>query len=307
MTTPEGEEQPEPPQPIPPLTEEELQERQKLFDEIFKDFPANKVKLKSLSERKELGKEDDASFTYSELDLNIVNNVITMLKNQHTRLYAGKGVFVDIGSGAGKACLAAGLVHPFEKVVGIEYLQCLDDAAKAAHTKYMETTLPGEPAPEKTPIQFIKGDFVAELDAHFAELAPQIAVCLAVTTCFGDAELNALANLAEKMSDNAIFVTFSQVLPDRVIGGDKKLPQERYRDLLKIALAERGKDPETIEVDQNPPDAKPGGWRLIHEEDVSLPTGGAPKEYELQTKMFVFKRLPLPETEKPQEEKKEEE
>jgi len=299
--------QEEPPQPIPPLTEEELQERQKLWDEIFRDHPANKVKLASLNERKDLGKEDDASLTYSELDLNIVNHVITMLKNQHTRLYAGKGIFVDIGSGAGKACVAAGLVHQFEKVVGIETLQCLDDAAKAAHAKYMEATLPGDPAPEKTPIQFLKGDFVAELDTHFAEIAPQIAVCLAVTTCFGEEQLNALANLAEKMSDNAIFVTFSQVLPDRVIGGDKKLPQERYRDQLKLALADRGRDPADIKIDENPPDAKPGGWRLIHEEEVSLPTGGAPKEYQLQTKMFVFKRLPLPETEKPQDEKQNEE
>lgn len=48
--------QEEPPQPIPPLTEEELQERQKLWDEIFRDHPANKVKLASLNERKDLGK-----------------------------------------------------------------------------------------------------------------------------------------------------------------------------------------------------------------------------------------------------------
>lgn len=107
------------------------------------------------------------------------------------------------------------------------------------------------------------------------------------------------------MSDNAIFVTLSQALPDRIIGGDKKLPQERYRDLLKAALSKRGTDPASVEIDPNPPDAKPGGWRLMNQEDmrdgqdVKLPVGGAPME--LSTKMFVFKRLPLPESEQPQD------
>lgn len=101
------------------------------------------------------------------------------------------------------------------------------------------------------------------------------------------------------MSDNALFVTFSQPLPDSIIGGDKKLPQERYRDLLKEALAKRGTDPATVEIEQNPPDAKPGGWRLIHEEEVKLPAGGAPME--LPTKYFVFKKIPGPVEEQPQE------
>jgi len=298
----EGEvvEEEEAPQPVPPLDEEQVEERLKIMNEIFSDLSANKVKAASLKERQETEKQDDASLTYSELDLNIVNNIITMLKNQHTRLYAGKGIFLDLGSGCGKACVAAGLCHPFEKVIGIETLQSLDDMAKAAHAKYMEVTLPGDPPPEKPEIQFIKGDFVADLEATLAPLAPQIAVCLAVATCLGDEQLNALARLAEQMSDNAIFVTLGAVLPDKVIGGDKKLPQERYRDLLKIALSKRGTDPASVEIDENPPDAKPGGWRLIHEQDVSLPNGGAPME--LSTKLFVFKRIPLPESEQPQEE-----
>jgi precorrin-6B methylase 2 len=298
--------QEEAPQPVPPLEQEQVKERLDIWNQIFSDLPANKVKAASLKEREETGKQDDASLTYSELDFNIVNDIITMLKNQHTRLYSGKGIFLDVGSGCGKACVAAGLCHPFEKVVGIETMQCLDDMAKAAHAKYMEVPLSAEgadPAPEKPEIQFIKGDFVADLEATLAPIAPQIAVCLCVATCLGDEQLNALASLAEKMSDNAIFVTLSQALPDRIIGGDKKLPQERYRDLLKAALSKRGTDPASVEIDPNPPDAKPGGWRLMNQEDmgqdVKLPVGGAPME--LSTKMFVFKRLPLPESEQPQD------
>lgn len=295
----EGEEEEVPRQPIPPLDEEAAQERQVIFDEVFAEYPANKVKLASIQERKDQGKEEDQSLTYGELDFKTVNNLITMLKNQHTRLYAGTGIFLDLGSGCGKACVAAALSHQFEKVIGIETMECLDAAAQKANEKYKEATLSGDPPPEKPEIQFIKGDFVADLAASLEPFASQIAVCVAVATCFGPEQLNALATLADKMSDNAIFVTFSQVLPDWVIGGDKKLPQERFRDHLKISLAKRGTDPANVEIDPSPPDAKPGGWRLVHEEDVSLPVGGAPME--LPTKCFVFKRIPLPESEQPQE------
>merc|ERR1719261_793588 len=176
-------------------------------------------------------------------------------------------------------------------------MACLDEVAQKSNEAYKAVTLAGEPAPEKAEIQFIKGDFVADLTATLEPFASQIAVCLAVATCFGEEQLNALANLASKMSDNALFVTFSQGLPDWVIGGDKKLPQERFRDHLKIALEKRGTDPANVEIDQNPPDAKPGGWRLIHEEDVNMPVGQAPMQ--LPTKCFVFKKIPLPVEEQP--------
>ena len=55
-----------------------------------------------------------------------------MVKEKDMPLFANKGVFVDLGSGSGKACLAAQLLHPFEKVVGIETIQCLHDFANKA-------------------------------------------------------------------------------------------------------------------------------------------------------------------------------
>jgi len=299
MAAEEGGEEVEERKPIPPLTEEEVEERSKVWDDVFAEYPANKVKLASIEERKANGKEEDSSLTYGEVDFGTINNIITMLKNQHTRLYAGQGIFLDLGSGCGKACVAAALAHPFEKVIGVETMACLDEVAQKANEKYKEAALTGDPPPEKPEIQFIKGDFVADLAATLEPFAAQIAVCVAVATCFGEEQLNALANLAGKMSDNAIFVTFSQGLPDWIIGGDKKLPQERFRDQLNVALSKRGTDPANVEIDQNPPDAKPGGWRLVHEAEVNLPVGGAPME--LPTKYFVFKKLPLPVEEQPQD------
>lgn len=291
----------EPRQPVPPLDEEQLTERQTIYDEIFAEYPANKVKLASINERAARDPpSEDMSLTYSELDFETVNNLISKLKGQHTRLYAGTGIFLDLGSGCGKACVAAALSHQFEKVVGVETMACLDEVAQKAGEAYKAATYAGDPPPDKAEIQFIKGDFVADLAATIEPLAPQIAICLAVATCYGDEQLNALATLADKMSDNAIFVTYSQVLPDWVMGGDKKLPQERYRNLLKETLSKRGTDPGSVEIDANPPDAKPGGWRLIDEAEVKLPQGGAPME--LSTKYFVFKKIPGPVVDPPPEE-----
>merc|ERR1719253_873081 len=174
-------------------------------------------------------------------------------------------MFLDLGSGCGKVCVAAALAHQFEKVIGVETIGCLDEVAQKANEAYKAVVLAGDPAPEKPEIQFIKGDFVADLTATLEPFAPQIAICMAVATCFGDDQMNALATLASKMPDDSVIVTFSQSLPDWIIGGDKKLPQERYRDLLKAGLTKRGTDPSTVQIDKNPPDAKPGGWRLVHE------------------------------------------
>jgi len=271
-------------QPVPVLEDERVAEMEQVWKDVFAELPANKVKLASIEERKAAEKESDQSLSYSELDLNTVNLIMNILKNQHIDLFAGKGLFVDVGSGCGKACVAAALVHPFEKVVGVETMQCLHDFATAAQAKYTEAPLPeGVAKPE---LQFIKGDFVADMAGTLEPLAPQISVCLAVATCFGEEQLNALASLASKMEDNSIFVMISQPLPDSVIGGDKKLPAERYRDQLKIALAKRGTDPASVDIEKSPPDAKPGGWRQVDVQEVQCAWGS--------TQCFVFKKLPLP-------------
>jgi len=280
-------------EPVPALVDEEqIAERQQIWTDIFAEHPANKVKLASIEERKANGKEEDQTLTYSELDLSTVNKILTTLKNQHTKLYAGKGIFVDLGSGCGKTCVAAALLHHFEKVVGIETMQCLHDAATAAQAKYGEAALPE--GVEKPELQLIKGDFVTDLAAQLEPLASSISVAFACATCFGEEQLKALASLAMLMPDDSIFVTMSQELPDSVIGGDKKLPAERYRDLLKAALSKRGTDPSSVEIDKNPQDAKPGGWRQVDVQEVQLTWGSS--------KYFVFKKVPLPVTEAPAEE-----
>jgi hypothetical protein len=51
------------------------------------------------------------------------------------------GKFLDLGSGTGKGCLAAALVHPFESVHGIELLSSLYETSLELKSSY-ETTMP---------------------------------------------------------------------------------------------------------------------------------------------------------------------
>lgn len=199
-------------QPEPPLTDEEFAMRADLFEDIFRGLSADMVKKASLDEREQNSLSEFQHLTYGEVDLQTLRWLLDLVKEKHGPLYAGQGVFLDLGSGAGKACLGAGLLHSFEKVVGMEQLECLAGFANAALEKYRDGATPeGAPRPEA---DLRKGDFVAERAAQLDALAEQVAVCLAVATCFGDEQLRCLAALSEKMPAGAVFIMFTQVLPD---------------------------------------------------------------------------------------------
>lgn len=202
------------PKVVPPLPDEELEERAKVFDEIFAECHPDVAKKGSVDER-DAGGLDDEGFTYGEMDMLNMHKILNMVKQDFGPLYENQGAFVDLGSGCGKACVAAGLLHPFSKVVGIEYLSSLSTQATAAEAKFTEVALPeGVTKPET---QFTKGDFVADM-ASLLPLAPETILCLAVATCFNEDRIEALAKFASAMPADSLFVTFTQMLPESVLG-----------------------------------------------------------------------------------------
>jgi hypothetical protein len=48
-----------------------------------------------------------------------------ILKTRHNCLHSPGGVFYDLGCGIGKPVFAAGLIHKFDKLVGVEILEDL--------------------------------------------------------------------------------------------------------------------------------------------------------------------------------------
>jgi len=267
--------------PVGPLGEEELGPREAAFAEIFGDCGAEDAKAASLAERKANGL-DKLGLTYQEIELQVINRLLNRIKVDHGPLFESKGIFLDLGSGAGKACIAAGLLHPFEKVVGIEMLQSLTDMANKALAKYQDAQLPEGVV--KPPVEFIKGDFVAEFEAKLDPLIPQVCVGVAAATFFDEEQLNVVTNLAKKMPDDSFLITVTRGLPEALVIDKDRHPAQRRAEAVKRALGARGTDPDAVEIVPEPPENDPNGWTLLFCEEVQLVWGPAT--------CFVYKKVP---------------
>ncbi|CAJ1371947.1 unnamed protein product [Effrenium voratum] len=277
-----------PPEPVPRVTEEELEARKGVFDQIFAGYEALEVKQKSMAERREKEapppppEDGDAveeppettpniALAYSELSFSIVDRFVNLVKEKCGPMYPGQGVFLDFGSGCGKNCLAAALLHPFQKVVGIEALQSLNDIEAAVQAKYAEAELPeGLVKPE---ISFVKGDFVSEFDTLLETIAPEATFVVATATTFGDPEMQAVAKLAQKMPQGASLFTVTQKLEDALVVDVNRAPRQRRFLATKKALAQRGVEPTGIEIELEPAENDLNGWRLMHSEPLELEWG----------------------------------
>eukprot|EP00405_Crypthecodinium_cohnii_P013507 CAMPEP_0206461126 /NCGR_PEP_ID=MMETSP0324_2-20121206/25163_1 /ASSEMBLY_ACC=CAM_ASM_000836 /TAXON_ID=2866 /ORGANISM="Crypthecodinium cohnii, Strain Seligo" /LENGTH=307 /DNA_ID=CAMNT_0053932963 /DNA_START=202 /DNA_END=1125 /DNA_ORIENTATION=+ len=268
---------------VPPLTEEELEARVALFDEVFANIVTQDMKAKSIGERKENNLEDKA-LTYSEFDFALMNNIMTAIKTHKGPLFE-KGIFLELGSGIGKACVAAALTHPFEKVVGVEILQGLSEVATASLTKYTEAQFPEEvPKPE---VQLLKGDFVAEAQTLLDPLLPQVTVLLAVATFFGDKEMQALVGAARKMVDCSFVVTFSQPLPENFVVDKDRHPKQRMAAAVRKANSKPGVAPKkTEDIHVENPENDPDGFTLVHQETMAVP-------WSESATCYIYKKIPL--------------
>mmetsp|Transcript_25968 Transcript_25968/g.60046 ORF Transcript_25968/g.60046 Transcript_25968/m.60046 type:complete len:285 (+) Transcript_25968:38-892(+) len=260
-------------EPVAPLEAEAIAERKELYETIVgPDSEADKLKKASRDERQVAGQLDQRSLTYSEMEFEMVLQLLDKVRNDHGPYYVGKGVFLDLGSGAGKVCLAVSLLHAFEKVVGIEVIHCLNEFAGGMKTRYTEAQFPeGMAKPE---LDFIKGDFATEYQSKLEPLAQQVTVCLAVATCFADSQLEAMAKLADAMPEGGIIISFTQMLPKTMVN------HQQPDQLLK-------------------PDE--GGWVVADTQELEMMWG--------KSTCFVYKKVPagyVPAASKPDEAAKEE-
>lgn len=80
---------------------------------------------------------DGVALTYGEV---LFPSLCRILALHWGSLEAGRGTFIDIGSGCGKGIFAALCAHDFNKLIGVEILRGLDTAAKQMQKRY-ETEL----------------------------------------------------------------------------------------------------------------------------------------------------------------------
>ena len=117
-------------------------------------------------------------------------------------------VFVDLGSGTGKAVVAAALLYSFADCVGVELLPSLHAVADAAVTATLAIP-PHVEAPPRSRLHVVCGDLFEQ-----GNLLPTADVVYVATTGFDDALLRRLADfLAAGLRPGAITITLSLPLP----------------------------------------------------------------------------------------------
>lgn len=200
------------------LTDDAFSARETVFKQLFAGCSANDAKQIAKDERGPLPDKGISGFcdagketlTYAEVDMKTMRYIIEKI-SAIGPLFTGQGSFVDLGSGAGKAAMAAGLLGPWAKVTGVEFLGNLHTHATKSVERLEANPIHGEiPLPT---FSFLKGDF----SKAAVPLAPECTCALAVATMYQQPQLDAMSEFAKVMPKNSFFITFSQKLTK---GGD---------------------------------------------------------------------------------------
>jgi SAM-dependent methyltransferase len=219
-------------------------------EKVYKDivssaYPCSVGKALSQEDRDESNRTSEANLTYGEIPFRSMAFILEKIRQEYGKprpaagnheeeeeeeeergimQEPGKDVIYDIGSGTGKPCFAAAAIFPFRKVVGIEVLGKLHEAAQEIQKKWAVEAVPALAAARRggkeggqqgettmaTQLEFLQGDF---RDLSLCDWPSQADVCVANSTCFSNELMVDLAGLAAGMGKGSVFVTLTKRLP----------------------------------------------------------------------------------------------
>ncbi|GMI23771.1 hypothetical protein TeGR_g6167 [Tetraparma gracilis] len=170
-----------------------------MFNELFAECGLEVAKHSSKAERADKELTSERSLIYGEVEFRSFTEV---LRKICTNVPAG-GTFIDIGSGSGKAVMAARMTQDFSTCVGVEIMDGLAALADEIGEKYhsgfrdrLSTRISNE-------CEFLKADFL-EVDWSSAS------VVFANSTCFTDSLMASIADKAKSCDPGAYLVTFTK-------------------------------------------------------------------------------------------------
>lgn len=213
----------------------ELQRKLHIYEELTKNYPIEILKQSSRDERNRLGLSRESSLTYGEIEFKSFGEIFFTIKNRYN-LPEG-GVFYDLGSGVGKALVAAALLGSFSECIGIEILDGLHSVSQKLVEEYNEkftsyilansdlfTILP--------PLTSVKGDI-------FKYDWTNASVIFVNSTCFSDEMVRNISDVPVKPGTLAISLTNSlsattwiqlEVVVKRMSWGDATIYIQRKID-----------------------------------------------------------------------------
>ena len=193
-----------------------------LYDEIIRPFPTKIGRQASQKERYETGQKKDSTLVYGEISFESFEIIFHKIKNLYGIRNEGSsgpegflqrpgGLFYDLGSGTGKPCVAAALLHNFERCTGVEILEGLHTVSQSLIERYNSTkeSLLQLPSREfHTAIQTFKGDMLQTdiVDWRDAD------VLFANSTCYSSQIMSKISNIAMGLKKGAFIVTFTSHL-----------------------------------------------------------------------------------------------
>ncbi|TYZ61447.1 hypothetical protein PybrP1_005300 [[Pythium] brassicae (nom. inval.)] len=193
------------------LSESAFALAQQAFEALYADHPLSVAKAASRTERRE-NQYISMALVYGEIALGPFKSVFDVLKRWHHVLEKPGGVFLDIGSGSGKAVFAATLLHDFDACYGIEILQNLHDMSETLlqlWDRKVKRQFPLSIQKKRTRIAFTLGD---ALEVEWPGNADFVFLN---STCFGEALLRELSEkLAISCKPGAVVITATHALAD---------------------------------------------------------------------------------------------
>lgn len=193
------------------------------FEMLYADHPLTVSRQASRAERRD--KQYVAlSFVYGEIAFAPFRSVLDKLKRWHHILPKPGGVFLDIGSGSGKAVFAAALLHDFDACFGIEVLEQLVGISTAVLHKWEKQLRPSLPMQKRrTRITFTLGDAAT---CDWPAQAAAADLVFINSTCFSERLRRDLATrLAVVLKPGAVVITATHALPTSVSSSFEMLRQ----------------------------------------------------------------------------------
>lgn len=184
-----------------------------VYDALFESHSWQVARAASRKERREC-EYISMSLVYGEVSLQPFQGVVDVLKRWYHVLAKPGGVFLDIGSGSGRAVFAAVLAHDFDACFGIEILEGLHAMSQDVLTRWervIKKQFPLSLQKKRTRIAFTHGD---ALEVEWPTTPPPDLVFLN-STCFGESLLRDLTRkLCVMCKPGAMVITATHPLAD---------------------------------------------------------------------------------------------
>lgn len=196
------------------------QDLQAAYETIAGELLSSDIGKKvSRREREDTFQMDNTNLRYGEMGFDAVVAILDKIRDVHGKPGVGHsgdagimqegGVFVDLGSGMGKAVLAAAIAHPFERVVGVECLEGLHQLAIELQ-KELEAVGPDLLLAEDArlpDVELIRGDLLKAS-------VPDADVVLIHCACFSEKTMARLSmRLSQQLKIGSFVATVSIQLP----------------------------------------------------------------------------------------------